>query len=301
MLQRSGVGLVHYLTYFIAIYQCTSSGFIKINAVVNESTRQLSGFWSTNLENPAVVSQIQQNIDLAMSTHHNHSLVFVHIPKNAGTTVKLFFHNSIRDLYGCANVRLFEENTPRYEEEMTLLAPIPCKYTMLVNSEQKRRWFNMERNNRLHVRFLSGHIPFGACSLMHRQRHGNALNTPQSQCFYTALAREPLDRFASHYNWVKYRGESNMRLFLQSRYPTLEGYIRGILDGQVWFYGIDNHQTRMLAGDLFFCEYLQVCCSESRYMFYAGGVLSNCVGVESAAVFRGSKWIHVMLKRPSGI
>ncbi len=73
-----------------------------------------------------------------------------------------------------------------------------------------------------------------------------------------------MERFVSHYFWVKRVGDAGLRLLLDTEYPTVERYARGVLNGSVWFYGIDNHQTRMIAGDLQACEFYQLCCVESR-------------------------------------
>ena len=83
---------------------------------------------------------------------------------------------------------------------------------------------------------VEGHVPVGVCRFF------------DANSSYTTFLRETLGRYVSHVRWecLKTPNES-LRPFCNS---SIAEYTRALMRGDLWFYGVDNHQTRMLSGDM---------------------------------------------------
>jgi len=137
-------------------------------------------------------------------------LIFVHIPKTAGTTLGSLIARqyNVDNIFFCHPERSVTGKTP---EDFQLL-PL---------------------EDRLKYKVISGHLSFG----LHER-----LDDP---CTYIAVLRDPVDRAISHYYYVRKRKDHYLHDKVMSENLTLEEYVtKGVT------LEMDNGQTRMLVGDM---------------------------------------------------
>jgi hypothetical protein len=89
--------------------------------------------------------------------------------------------------------------------------------------------------------FLMGHLHYGSCPL---------LNAPRPGCAYTTVLREPLARVVSHYRWLSREAPA----VLARRCPGcaaggVDAFAQALANGSLAKLYLDNTETRMLAGD----------------------------------------------------
>jgi hypothetical protein len=162
-----------------------------------------------------------------LSTHSrfHEVLVFVHIPKCAGTTSKLILQRGFchrnrcvealslrgiqRSWYSVSNVYRGDDNF-----DSLSFAKLPVA-------------------TRRRIRLLQGHVPLGSCLL---------LNSP---CYETTVLRDPTARLVSEVHWLikTQRDFANMsasEFLVQAWDNNILGTLSVLLD---------NHATRLLSGD----------------------------------------------------
>eukprot|EP00435_Cladocopium_sp_Y103_P014994 s1157_g3.t1 len=162
-------------------------------------------------------------------------LVFTHIPKTGGTTVTEAFNEGFKE-HGCGMIRPIKGN-------LSIKKGKRHCFVLDVRSGWKLFPWGIfspnEAQNLPPLRTIiavEGHVPFGVCRFF------------DANCSYTTLLREPIERYVSHVRWecLKTRNES-VKFFCNS---SIAEYTRALMRGDLWFYGADNHQTRMLSGDM---------------------------------------------------
>ncbi len=137
-----------------------------------------------------------------------HTLIFLHIPKAAGTTM----HKIIERQYG--ETSIFTMDGSRVMESSDEIKNLP-----------------VEIKNKIKV--LKGHMAFGLHSYMPRP------------CRYFTLLREPVERLISHYYYVIRTPKHYLYETVTSKKMTLEDYVRSDLsyelnNGQTRLLGSKN-------------------------------------------------------------
>jgi hypothetical protein len=160
-------------------------------------------------------------------------LVFTHIPKTGGTTVAEGLKQAFR-AQGCGVI------TPRKGKLSIRKGSRHCFGLEVLSGWRLYPWgiFTPEMLQSLprqSIIGVEGHVPFGIC------RFFDHLN-----CSYATLLREPIERYVSHIRWECHLPPFD-KPFCNS---SIAEYTRAVMRGDIWFYGVDNHQTRMLSGDL---------------------------------------------------
>lgn len=79
---------------------------------------------------------------------------------------------------------------------------------------------------------IRGNLPFGACRFL------------KSDCSYTTVLLEPVERYISHV-----QAECTESSHFRECETSLAEFTHAARRGEISFYGMDNYQTRMLAGD----------------------------------------------------
>src|ERR1043165_3931345 len=131
-------------------------------------------------------------------------LIFLHIPKAAGTTL----HSILEMHYAPANQCSIYD--PEQAAKVLPLAP---------------------RVQREAIRLLKGHLAFG----LHEHLIG--------QSTYITLVRDPVDRIASHYYYVKRMPGHYLHNAVVGQNMSLQDYASSKLTDE-----LDNGQLRLLAG-----------------------------------------------------
>ena len=161
-------------------------------------------------------------------------LVFLHIPKTGGSSVKFAFQKFWSE--HCAQF-IFNESTKINSD-----APgIDCHWADLETSPSAndRTQLVLAALNGVRFRFLSGHFPFGYCIFA------------EKGCKYTTVIREPVSRLIS---WYFYAQRHFPEHFLKvcSSCDNLDLFVDAVVANTVDDYNCkDNLQTRMIAGDAF--------------------------------------------------
>jgi hypothetical protein len=117
------------------------------------------------------------------------TLIFVHVPKAAGTT----FETVIRNLYGGAAI--YRLNGYRADSDDIV------KFRAMPESERRR------------LKVLVGHVPFG----LHA-------DLPQ-KCTYTTLLRDPVERIISYYYYILRRTEHFQHQMVVDAKMSLADYV----------------------------------------------------------------------------
>ncbi len=136
-------------------------------------------------------------------------LIFIHIPKTAGSTIN----------------GLLKRNFP--SESRFYVDPSNVK-------DSKNRLAMLSNQERSAIRLLHGHMAFGWHVLL-----------PASSCRYFTLVRDPVERVVSHYSYVRYRSDYThyLREIVDKKNMSLTEYVEsGVCDE------LNNGQVRLLAG-----------------------------------------------------
>jgi len=162
-------------------------------------------------------------------------LVFTHIPKTGGTTVAEALNKELKEK-GCGTIRPIKGilNIKKGKHRCFVLD---------VRSGWKLFPWGIFSPNEIRnlpplrtIIAVEGHVPFGVCRFF------------DANCSYTTILREPLERYVSHVRWECFKTHNeSLRPFCNS---SIAEYTRALMRGDLWFYGVDNHQTRMLSGDM---------------------------------------------------
>jgi hypothetical protein len=136
------------------------------------------------------------------------AIIFVHIPKAAGTTLH----------------RIIEQHYPR----QTVYSTNPA----LLNPEAGIDHFkHLPLEQRAQIRVLKGHLPFG----LHEYIPGPST--------YFTLLREPVDRVVSFYYYIRQNTRHYLHEQVLARDLTLQQYIESCLTTSN-----DNFQVRLISG-----------------------------------------------------
>ncbi|CAK9087635.1 unnamed protein product [Durusdinium trenchii] len=160
-------------------------------------------------------------------------LVFTQIPKYEGVSIAEAFHHAWSS-FGCGKM-FFTKSDVRIRTGRKT-----C-FTLWAGSEGGKHlypWgFFDSRTRRQDVPDLErliglrGYLPFGACRFL------------APGCSYATVLLDPVARYLTHVHWECTHGHPFKEC------ESLAEYTHKAIRGQVGFYGIDNYQTRMLAGD----------------------------------------------------
>jgi Galactose-3-O-sulfotransferase len=129
------------------------------------------------------------------------ALIFLHIPKTAGQTVLSILQREYDPSVSCTTT-----GRPGFGDLEDL-----------------------SEDARARIRFVYGHMPFGAHRLLPRPAR------------YLAFLRDPTERAVSHWRYV--RATREHRLYEQVRGMTLHEYVESSISGE-----LDNGQTALIAG-----------------------------------------------------
>jgi len=162
-------------------------------------------------------------------------LVFTHIPKTGGTTVAEALNKGFREK-GCGTIRPVKGT-------LNIKKGKHRCFVLDVRSGWKLFPWGIFSPNEIRnlpplrtIIAVEGHVPFGVCRFF------------DANCSYTTILREPLERYVSHVRWECFKTHNeSLRPFCNS---SIAEYTRALMRGDLWFYGVDNHQTRMLSGDM---------------------------------------------------
>jgi hypothetical protein len=186
----------------------------------------------TGLFNQSEVDMITTQFQKRPNLRERWPLVFTHIPKTGGTTVA----KALNEIYNARGCGMIGSKAGKVNIRN---GTIDCFVLDVSSGWNLFPWgiFSPNETHNLPPRHsiigVEGHIAFGVCRFF------------DENCSYTTLLREPIDRYVSHVRWECQNGPSNKR-FCNS---SLADYTQAVMRGDVWFYGVDNHQTRMLSGD----------------------------------------------------
>eukprot|EP01025_Chloroclados_australasicus_P017443 TRINITY_DN1890_c0_g1_i1.p2 TRINITY_DN1890_c0_g1~~TRINITY_DN1890_c0_g1_i1.p2 ORF type:complete len:327 (-),score=34.88 TRINITY_DN1890_c0_g1_i1:1158-2138(-) len=167
----------------------------------------------------------------------------MHIPKTGGTAVAAYFKENWQSVCAASKLRneKYENALHATTENAILVSQIdaPCYWLSIDNGPygQGRMVFSLLAMFRgIKIRYATGHLPFGFCQFL------------ESNCEYTTVLRNPLERALSQYYYVR---ERHPNLVNCQGCNTFEGYIDGLLSQKLHIHGVDNIQTRMISGDSF--------------------------------------------------
>jgi hypothetical protein len=143
------------------------------------------------------------NVDRSINKHE--ALIFLHIPKTAGTTLmsildRQYKPGAIFSTYGNAQ-------------------------------EAVDKFKTFSESQRMNIRVLKGHIPFGVHTFL-----------PQPSHYFTIL-RDPIDRIISHYYFVLETTSHYLHDRVTSQNMTLKDYVSNGIATR-----LDNGQTRIISG-----------------------------------------------------
>lgn len=117
------------------------------------------------------------------------TLVFVHVPKTAGTTLQSIIS------------RLYKPHE--------ILAEYPTE--SLSRLEQRFKAFSTEQQ--VAIKVILGHFPYGSC------------NWSENRPTYVTVLREPIDRLISHYHFVKRAPDHYLHQAVNVQDMSLEEYV----------------------------------------------------------------------------
>ncbi len=161
------------------------------------------------------VRDAAHRVFVAFRPRHDWTLIFLHIPKTAGT--------SLRQAMGQA-----------YEpDERVYLYDAPG----LEGSMHPREFENLPEERRAQLRFVMGHLSYGTHRLV------------PHECRYVAVLRDPVDRVMSHYYHyrqvvpAKEGRAARERQMIEDRDLSLEDWVFGLQRIEA-----DNQQVRAISG-----------------------------------------------------
>lgn len=184
-------------------------------------------------ETAALARALRSNAERKTAT----SVVFLHVPKTGGSTVSTHFEAMLRRK-GCR-----QWDVQAHMSELAagaaagLDAGAACSFLHIGSGRPGFPLGSLKVAARFadeaQVAGVHGHITYGACDYV-------GLN-----CTYATLLREPHERFVSHVRW-----ECKM---VPDRHgaacDSFDAFMDKLARNETYFYGVDNMQTRMIAGE----------------------------------------------------
>ncbi len=134
------------------------------------------------------------------------TVIFMHIPKAAGSTL----HGILERQYPKSGI--YDIDTSRLHESI---------------DEFKQ----LERDKKLNILLLKGHIPFGLHEYLPQQSR------------YLTMLRDPVNRVISHYNYAARRQDHYLHETIIKNKMSLKDYVSSGISHE-----IDNAQVRLLSG-----------------------------------------------------
>eukprot|EP00438_Fugacium_kawagutii_P003932 Skav230532 [mRNA] locus=scaffold1183:193993:195333:- [translate_table: standard] len=213
-----------------------------------------------NREVEIITTELQRQRDFLK----RRPLVFTHIPKTGGTSVTTAFNKAFTGL-GCGMIRPKKQGSSELKIKNGKATGKHRCFVLDMRSGwglwpwaifAPETWLSSELPPMETIIAVEGHVPFGICRFFggakrsadnDRSRFLGGENS-ESNCSYTTVLREPIERYVSHVRWQCQKAASspNELHFCNS---SIAEYTKAVLRGDVFFYGVDNHQTRMLSGD----------------------------------------------------
>ena len=163
------------------------------------------------------------------------SLVFVHVPKCGGSSVRQMLLDDMTELSWGSNMsRLTSCN--RVQDDSLQTHQTYWANTFLGATFSSLDFAKCPYHLRSKIRFLTGHIPYGACEFL------------KQPCKYVTVLREPRSRLISEVKWIQLKTAS-LQNYSVSEFIELS--VVPSSPTQRFCKLLDNHQTRLLSGDSF--------------------------------------------------
>jgi len=182
-------------------------------------------------------------------------LVFIHVPKTAGSTVTAVFKSIFAEELKCSrdplSSAIFKGPVPPPDARCTwawaYAAPDGDDRNFLGRvamggggGNGTTRADGDPTSRQIHIDALIGHVSFGICPLIN--------STMPNPCSYTTVLRHPLDRVLSHYSYLM---QVAPQVVLEEC-PTcgdVDAFARALVSGSLHKLQLDNTATRMISGD----------------------------------------------------
>lgn len=140
----------------------------------------------------------------------NGTLIFIHIPKNAGTSMRRIVESFYK------------------EKEIYFI------YTKAFNSNDESDFIALPETDKKNIRIIFGHVSVG---------FHNHITQPSS---YVTILRHPVERMVSLYSFVSNNPDHPFYETIKSNNMDFDEFMRE--EGMQWGMSTDNQQTRMLCG-----------------------------------------------------
>jgi hypothetical protein len=193
-------------------------------------------------------SQHSQHSQQQMNRTAARPLVFIHVPKTAGSTVSALFEGMMRELR-CARQPLAPADGPPPPAGGVAAAPCVWAHAFAGPDRNDRLFLGRAAMGPangtappLHIDYLIGHLPFGFCPLQN--------SSMAHECTYTTVLRRPVERLLSHYSYLM-RAEPQVVLKECAACGDVDVFARALANGSLHRLQLDNTATRMLSGDGF--------------------------------------------------
>ena len=162
-------------------------------------------------------------------------LVFTQMRKGEGVGIAEAFHHAWSVVLGCGKmfftkteVRVRQGKEKCFSLFSSPAAPHLYPWGFFDSATRKQNVPDLKK-----IIGIRGNLPFGACRFL------------DPDCSYTTVLLEPVERYISH---VQSECAQEPQKFRECDL-SLSDFTHAAFRGDISFYGIDNYQTRMLAGD----------------------------------------------------
>ena len=209
-----------------------------VEAALRQCVKASQVFSESEVE--PILEVLQQSIDLTPMSENGKfdhwlvgPLVFTQLRKGEGVGIAEAFHHAWSVL-GCGKMFFTKTEVrvrPGRERCFSLFASPAASHLFpwgfFDPDTRKQEVPDLQK-----IIGIRGNLPFGACRFL------------KSDCSYTTVLLEPVERYISHVQ-TECTGSQHFR----ECETSLAEFTHAARRGEISFYGIDNYQTRMLAGD----------------------------------------------------